>query len=158
MGLKTTKAFDKPTGQRVQIFLESTLLLLFWSGISVFAQTENSRRPELIRDTEASEETADAGNVQTPKEPNPLLAEQNINIGNFYLKKRNYSAAIQRYLDALEYQPNSITAYEALARAYEKSGEVTKAIAAYKELIEKNPESPKISDFRNKLAKLEKKP
>ncbi len=112
----------------------------------------------MIRDTEASEETADAADAPAPKEPNPLLAEQNINIGNFYLKKKNYSAAIQRYLDALEYQPNSIAAHEALARAYEKSGEITKAIAAYKELIEKNPESPKISEFRSKLAKLEKRP
>jgi tetratricopeptide (TPR) repeat protein len=120
------------------------------------AQSHNSQRPELIRDTDEAEgkESADAPKA---KEPNPMLAEQNVNIGNFYFKKKNYAAAIQRYLEAIEYQPNSIQAYEALTRAYEKNGEPLKAISAYKDFIEKNPDSPTSSEFRIRLAKLEKK-
>ena len=44
----------------------------------------------------------------------------------------------------------------ALARAYEKKGEPDKAIAAYKQFIDNNPDSPKVPEFRAKLAKLEK--
>ena len=48
-------------------------------------------------------------------------------------------------------------AYDGLVRAYEKNGEIRKAINACKGFLEKNPDSPKASEFRKKLAKLEKK-
>ena len=114
-----------------------------------------SKRPELIRDTEEAEakETVD---VPAPKEPNPLLSEQSINIGDFYYKKKNYAAAIRRYLEAIEYQPDSARAYDALARAYEKNGERDKAISAYTEFVKKNPDSPKSPEFRTKIEKLQK--
>jgi len=99
-------------------------------AVICFAQTQTPQMPTLIRDTDVAEGKED--NESPPaKEFNPLLAEQNINIGNFYLKKKNYTAAIQRYLTALEYHPDSIPAHEALARAYEKSGDIAKAIVGH---------------------------
>jgi Tfp pilus assembly protein PilF len=131
-------------------------LLLVFLALPVLAQSNNSRKPELIRDTDAAEEN-DASEAPKDKEQNPLLSKQSINIGNFYLKQKNYAAAIERYLEAIEYQPNSIRAYEALARAYEKNGQTSQAINTYKSFIEKNPNSPGSPDFRTRLAKLEKK-
>jgi tetratricopeptide (TPR) repeat protein len=131
------------------------LFLSFWV-IAGIAQTQGSRPPALIRDTataEGKESTDEAG----PKELNPLLAEENLNIGNFYYKKRNYPAAIQRYREALEYKPDFIRAYESLAQAYEKNKELDKAMNTYKDFIEKYPESPKSRDFRARLSKLEQK-
>jgi tetratricopeptide (TPR) repeat protein len=130
-------------------------LLLFWT-LPAIAQSRDSRKPKLIRDTDTAEGKENADAV-VRKEPNPLLAEKSLNIGDFYFKRGNYVAAIQRYLEAREYQPNSIRAYEALARAYEKNGELAKAINAYKDFIDKNPDSPKSSEFRSKLSKLEQK-
>jgi tetratricopeptide (TPR) repeat protein len=140
------------------LILELSLaaLLMYWM-LPAFAQSHNSAPPELIRDTDATEETTNADTAK-PKEPDSALSDQNIVIGDFYFKRRNYPAAIRRYLEALEYGPNSIRAYEALARAYEKNGEPTKAINAYKDFIQKNPDSPKSAEFRSRLAKLEKKP
>ncbi len=131
------------------------VLLLSWT-FSDFAQSTSSRKPEIIRDTDLAEgkEYSDAAK---PKELNPLLAEQNVSIGDFYLKKKNYKAAIERYLEAIEYQPNLAKAYAALARAYEENKEPAKAIIACKDFIEKYPDSPKSEEFRKKLAKLEKK-
>ena len=121
------------------------------------AAQSQGRKPELIRDTDTAE-GKDAADTAAVKEPNPTLSEQNLNIGNFYYKKKNYPAAIGRYLEAIEYQPNSARAYDALGRAYEKNDEADKAIAVYKQFIEKNPDSPKLTDFRMKIAKLEKSP
>jgi len=134
-------------------------ILSFCFGLLVFSSDPapaQSKRPELIRDTEEAE-TKETADVPAAKEPNPILSEQNINIGDFYFKKKNYGAAIRRYLEAIEYQPNSARAYNALARAYEKNDEPTKAISAYREFVEKNPDSPKSSEFRAKLEKLEKR-
>jgi tetratricopeptide (TPR) repeat protein len=132
-----------------------TLLLSFWM-LQDTLKAQSSGKPTIIRDTgiaEGKESTEEA----KPKEPNPLLAEENLNIGNFYYKKKNYPAAIQRYLEALEYKPNFIRAYEALAEAYEKNNEPDKAVDTYKDFLKKYPDSPKCSDFRAKLEKLDKK-
>jgi len=131
------------------------VLALLLLALAAVAQA-SPQRPALIRDTDKAE-GKDEPEANKPKEYNPLMAEKNINVGNFYFKKKNYIAAIQRYLEAIEYQPSSFEAYEALARAYEKNGEIEKAIHAYRDFISKNPESPKSSKFRAKLARLEKK-
>jgi pentatricopeptide repeat protein len=122
-----------------------------------FFQVRSQRRPELIRDTEKSEETEEETEVEKPKEYNPLLASQNLKVGNYYFKKKNYDAAIQRYLDAIGFQPGLSDAYEALARAYERNGSLSKAIEVFKEFIRKNPESPKVAEFQAQADKLQKK-
>ncbi len=118
---------------------------------------QSAGKPKLIRDTDIAEGKESKEEYAAPKERNPMLAEANIEIGNFYFKRKNYTAAIQRYLDAIEYQSDSIKAHEALARAYEKDDQITKAIDTYREFIINNPGSPQIPEFRTKLNKLEKK-
>jgi tetratricopeptide (TPR) repeat protein len=140
----------------VQIFkILSPCFGFFLLSIQPVAVQSAPQKPAIIRDTDVADgkETED---VPAAKEPNPMLCEQNINIGNFYYKKKNYEAAIRRYLDAIEYQPDSVRAYDALTRAYEKSDQPAKAIAAYRQFLDKQPDSPKSSEFRMRLAKLEK--
>lgn len=110
--------------------------------------------PVLINDTAVAEGKEDAEN---DKMFNPMEAEKSVEVGNFYLKRKNYSAAIQRYLEALDYQPNLVTAYEALVRAYEKNDEIDKAITVCNDFLSKFPYSPKADTFRSLLAKLQEK-
>ncbi len=139
-----------------------TILFLPALALSSVAQPL-PQRPELIRDTDVAEGKEDT-DVAKPKEYNPLQGEKSYKIGNFYYKKKNYIAAIDRYLEALEYNPKLkdahkalAKAYEKLARDYEKKGEIDKAIDTYEEFISNNPESSKSSEFRTKLAKLKQK-
>jgi tetratricopeptide (TPR) repeat protein len=136
---------------------EKLSLLLLFCTLAAFANAQAPREPRLIRDTDISE-----GKEETEKpaikEPNPKKAEQYITIGNYYLKKQNYVAAIQRFAEAIEYKKDSFQAYTGLIRAYEKNGEILKAINACKSFLEKNPDSPKASEFRTTLARLEKRP
>ncbi len=124
------------------------------AGQFAFAQS-HPRKPALIRDTDTAEgkETAD---VPETKEYNPVLAEKAVRIGDYYFKRKNFDAAIERYLEALQYQPENVSAYEALGKTFEKKGETLKAEDVYRDFIKKNPDSPKIADFKSKLAKLEK--
>jgi tetratricopeptide (TPR) repeat protein len=142
--------------KRLKFLAIEILFLLFLGMVPGLASAQNSRRPALIRDTDISEGKEEAESSAV-KEPNPALAVENINIGNFYFKRKNYTAAIQRYLEALGYDQNSISGYEALSKAYEKKGDVAKAVQSLKILMEKHPESPKTAEYRNRLAQLEKK-
>ncbi len=126
-----------------------------WLQAAAQSQTP-SRKPALIRDTEKADEKEDA-DVNQPKQLDPLLSEKNLKIGDFYFKKKNYVAAIERYKDSIDYQPDNTAAYLALGRAYERNGDLGKAIEVYKSYIGKNPDSPRIAEFRAKLAKLDKK-
>jgi tetratricopeptide (TPR) repeat protein len=122
-------------------------------GAEGFSQKPR-KKPVLIRDTAIAE-----GKEDTEKEKrfNPMMAEESVKVGKFYLKQKNYKAAIARFLEALEYQPNLIEAFEALGKAYEKAGDADKALAVYKDFLEKYPFSPKAKDFKSKIAKLEKR-
>jgi tetratricopeptide (TPR) repeat protein len=123
-----------------------------------YAQTQSQRRPALIRDTDvADQKEVEETKAEEPKEYNPELASQNLKVGNFYYKQKNYDAAIQRYLEAIGFQPGLADAYEALAQAYERNGSLSKAIQALREFIQKNPESPKVPEFREQAERLEKK-
>jgi outer membrane protein assembly factor BamD (BamD/ComL family) len=123
---------------------------------AVIATPQNRRPPGLIRDTDTAEGKEDAEAVK-PKEYNPVEAEKNLQVGNYYLKGKNYDAAIMRYLEALEYQPDFVKAFDALARAYEKNKQFDKAADVCRDFLRKNPDSPKAEDFKSLLKRLEKK-
>ncbi len=112
-------------------------------------------KPALIRDTDAAEGKEEA-DVPKEKEYSPVLAAKAVQIGDYYFKKKNYDAAVERYLEALQYQPELVDAYEALGKTFEKKGETLKAQEVYRDFINKNPTSPKLAEFKTKLAKLEK--
>jgi Tfp pilus assembly protein PilF len=127
--------------------------LLFSLTASGSQQSKPALKPELIIDTDVADAT-EGDQPEKPKERNPFKADQNISIGKDYLRQKNYVAAVSRFLEALEYQPDSIPAHEALGKAYEKNGDTDKALELYNKFIKDNPDSPKTTDFRAKIAKL----
>ena len=155
MDLEIQNSFSGSRMKRLGALLIGFSLVFSCSNYPIFAQS--TRKPELIRDTDIAEGKESVEDESAPKEQNPLLAKENIDIGNFYFKRKNYTAAIQRYLDAIEYQPGSSPAHEALARAYEKNDQIAKAIDTCRDFILKNPDSPQIPEFRTRLNELEKK-
>jgi len=129
--------------------------LLFSAPVPAQDIPRAAKKPVLIRDTDIAEGKEPA--PDPPKEPDPARSKENLNIGNMYLKRRNYSAAISRYIEAIAWLENSIPAHEALARAYEKNGDFTRAIQTLEAVIEKNPDSAKNKGFQAKIAGLRKK-
>jgi tetratricopeptide (TPR) repeat protein len=137
-----------------RIFVLTLVATLTWAPFCP-SQTR-AKQPGLIRDTEEAEGKDDSQSKK-PKEYDPIESEKNLKIGDYYLKQKNYRAAIQRYLEAIEYQPSRSEAYESLARAYERNEQHAKVAEVYREFLSKNPESPRASEFLKKIAKLEEK-
>lgn len=82
------------------------------------------------------------------------MAEKNVEVGRFYLKKGNYDAAIDRFKEALLYRPNFAKPYLYLGEAYEKKGEKGTAIENYQEYLKINPRTPDAEKIQKRITKL----
>ena len=81
-------------------------------------------------------------------------AGRSVDVGTFYLKKGNYDAAIDRFLDAAERQPKLAKPYLLMGEAYEKKNDPASAITAYRkylDLLHAAPDADKISKRIEKL-------
>lgn len=87
---------------------------------------------------------------------NPFQAEKEVEVGNFYMKKGNYPAAIKRYQEATKWKPNWGLAYLKLGQAYEKKGEPRRAAEAYRKYLEILPKDRRAAQLRKEIARLER--
>jgi len=140
---------------RIVIFKICVVGLLVFPAAVPAQDAPPPRRPVLIIDTDIAE--GRVPDPAQPKEPDLAKSRENLDVGNTYLKRRNYPAAISRYIEAIAWQENSIPAHEALARAYERSGDFAKAIETLETVIERNPDSPRNRDFQSRIANLRKR-
>ena len=138
--------------------MRTLVKILSWLLLGLLASpalASPQKRPALIRDTDKAE-GKDEEEAAKEKPFNPMEADRVLKVGDYYFKRKNYDAAIQRYMEALEYQPNRFDAYEALGRAYEKQGAREKALRVYLDFLQKYPEAPRAKEFKEKAAKLQK--
>jgi tetratricopeptide (TPR) repeat protein len=83
---------------------------------------------------------------------NPVQAKKEIVVGDQYLKKANYNAAVRRYLEATRWDPGSAEAFLKLGAAREKRREYEPAREAYSKFLELS-DDPKEKDLvRKKMA------
>jgi hypothetical protein len=87
----------------------------------------------------------------------PLHAQRSLDIGTFYLKKGIYDAAIERFVDASNYQPTLAMPWKLLGEAYEKKREYTKAIESYNKYLQILPHAADAAKIKKSIAELEEK-
>jgi tetratricopeptide (TPR) repeat protein len=88
---------------------------------------------------------------------NPHRAEKNVEIGDYYLKQKNYRAAESRYREALYYKENDAIATLRLAQVLDKTGKSEEARQYYQAYLKILPHGPNSSDARKALERLEAK-
>ena len=84
----------------------------------------------------------------------PMKAMKAVEIGDFYFKKENYSAAISRYREALEFKPHDAEATFKLAEVLNKTGDTAGAkenYEAYLKILPKGPYAKKAHEALNAL-------
>ena len=88
----------------------------------------------------------------------PPRAEKSVEIGTFYLKKKNYKAALSRFLEAIKTDPFYAPAHGQLGKVYEKLGKREEALRSYRTHLEVLPsarEAAKATDVRKAITRLE---
>jgi tetratricopeptide (TPR) repeat protein len=88
---------------------------------------------------------------------NPHKAAKDVEVGEFYLKRKNYRAAIDRFREALIYKPNDAIATFRLGEAQEKIGQFDEARANYEGYLKILPEGPLSQDAHKAIERLASK-
>jgi tetratricopeptide (TPR) repeat protein len=88
---------------------------------------------------------------------NPYRALKDDEVGDFYLKQKNYRAALARYQDALVWKENDAVANFRMAQCYEKLKQPEEAATHYREYLKILPEGPFSKDAKKALEKLKAK-
>jgi len=102
-----------------------------------------------------SDAEADAsGDVQEFHPWNPHKAAQDIEVGDFYFKRKNYRAALARYQDALVWKNNDAMANFRMAQCFEKLNHPAQAASRYEEYLKILPHGPLSEEAHKALEKL----
>jgi len=92
--------------------------------------------------------------VQEFKPWNPHKAEKDVEVGDFYFKRKNYRAALDRYREALVYKNDDAVATFRLAVCEEKLGDDEEARKAYDAYLKILPHGPFAGEAQQALARL----
>ena len=85
---------------------------------------------------------------------NPHKAQKAIEVGDFYFRRDNYRAALNRYQEALQWKPDDAEATFKSAESLEKLGRLQEARAKYEAYLKLLPEGPHAKEARKALSKL----
>ncbi|MBZ5531086.1 MAG: tetratricopeptide repeat protein [Acidobacteriia bacterium] len=106
----------------------------------------NTRPPSRDRDNAANDPSSQLFD--------PHRAMKDIEVGNYYLKQKNYRAALDRFHDALQYKPGDAEATYGLAVTQEKLDLPSQAYKNYKKYLEILPNGPQSKDAQEALKRL----
>ena len=96
-----------------------------------------------------------ASDVQELHPWDPHKAAKDIEVGDFYYKRKNYRAALDRYKEALVYKPNDAMANFKLAECQEKTGSPQEAVTHYQAYLKILPHGPFAAEAEKALARLQ---
>jgi len=86
-------------------------------------------------------------------------ASKSVEIGDFYLRRRKYQAALSRFQDALKTDPHYAPAYRELGRVYEKMGQWKKSLDAYQKYLDELPsakDAREAKEIHKAIARMQK--
>jgi len=129
------------------------LAFLCWASVAAPQKPPEQKPPEQEEQAPPEEDEA-----EKPKEYsfNPLQADKEVRIGNFYFHKGKYRAAEQRYREATKWNPNFAEAYLRLGESAEKEKDWNTAREAYEKFVELGADDKRLPEIRKKLTKLPK--
>lgn len=104
-----------------------------------------------LADAEGDDASAD---IQEFHPWDPHKAMKDIEVGDFYFKRKNYRAALDRYREALVYKPNDALANFHMAQCLEKMDKPDEARTHYEEYLKITPHGPLAEEAKAALEKL----
>ena len=124
-------------------FLRLALALGLWAGALAAQQQKPAEPPE-----------EDESLVPQEYSFNPLQAEKEFKVGQFYFRKGSYRAAARRFQEAAKWNPGYAEAYLRLGEAQEKLKDRKAAREAYSKFLELAPDHKRADEIKRRLPRL----
>jgi tetratricopeptide (TPR) repeat protein len=86
-------------------------------------------------------------------------ATKSVEIGDFYLRRKKYQAALSRFQDALKIDPHYAPGYRELGRVYEKMGQWKKSLDSYQKYLDELPsakDAREAKEIHKAIARMQK--
>ena len=119
-------------------------------------QEPAKKKPEVVLVDPSAPSPEPDGETTVEYALNSRQAKKEMKVGNFYLRKGKYTAAVARFREALKWHPRLAAAYFKLGRAYEERGELRNALESYQKYLELEPKRKKAKKVRKAIARLER--
>ena len=135
-------------------------IILFSPGLPLRAQdpapeSSSKAEPPAPRKPDKKQKS-DTATQNAPDQPtwDPLRAEKDLEVGQYYMRKGDVDAAIDRFQDATTAKPGYAIPFRYLGDAQEKKGLKKQAIASYSRYLELYPHAEDGDKIRKKIDKL----
>jgi tetratricopeptide (TPR) repeat protein len=123
---------------------------------------ESSSSPNGPPAPPADSASGESSSHSTPKAPpasdlttyDPVTAEEDVEVGQFYMRKGDIDAAIGRFQDAVRLRSNFAKPRLLAAEAFEKKGDKADAVKYYKEYLQVLPKAPDAKKIQTRIEKL----
>src|ERR1051326_4944283 len=102
---------------------------------------------EILEDVEGQPGSGDV-NAMQPWAPH--VPAKDVEVGDYYFKRKNYAGVASRYREALYYKDNDAIASYRLAICLEKMGRPDEAIAEFESYLRILPHGPQADDARDR--------
>ena len=138
------------------------LLFVAWPAHAQDRPQESSSKPasplDDMKPKPPAKQKKDTATQNAPDQPtwDPLRAEKDLEVGQYYMKRGDVDAAIDRFQDATTAKPGYAVPFRFLAEAQEKKGLKKQAIKSYQRYLDLYPHAADGDKVRKKLEKLYK--
>jgi tetratricopeptide (TPR) repeat protein len=114
--------------------------------------------PDDMKPKSPDKKKKDTATQNAPDQPtwDPLRAEKDLEVGQYYMKKGDLDAAIDRFQDATAAKPGFAIPFRFLAEAQEKKGLKKQAVKSYQRYLDLYPHAEDGEKIRKKMDKLYK--
>lgn len=129
-------------------------LALSLSWICLAGPQDQAKKQPPPAAQEATPPEVDTAVAPTEYSFNPLQAEKDLRVGNFYWKQGKYRAAEARFREATKWNENLGAAWLRLGEANEKLKDTKAAREAYAKYLEVASDAKNVAEIRKRLEKL----
>ncbi len=131
------------------------LFLALFAACSVAIPAQDKKQPPATPDPQTGEPPEeDEGSKVKEYTFNPLQAQKELNIGNFYAKKGSWRAAAMRYSESVKWNPTYADGFLKLGEARERLGQKSQARDAFEKFLELAPEHKRAAEIKKRIASL----
>jgi|SRR5579863_5273918 tetratricopeptide (TPR) repeat protein len=126
------------------------------TSLGVVCPAQQSGPPKEPTKQQKESEPPEEDDAAKPKEYafNPLQAAHEIQVGEFYMKKGSFSAAVARFTEATRWNPTLAEAYLKLGQAEERFRDKKAAKDAYSKYLQLAPDAKNAPEIKKKMEKL----